>query len=151
MELPWRRFLALSCFCLLAATAKADDIKFEKEKIILGGKTITVELAKTESQHQQGLMFRKMMPENEGMLFIFNEEQPRHFWMKNTLIDLSIGYFDSNKVLIDMQEMRSASVLETRPPSYTSAKPAMYALEMNKGWFTRNKIKVGQKFEFQKR
>lgn len=127
------------------------DVTFKKEKITLGGKTIPVELAETPEQHERGLMFRKSMPENEGMLFVFSNEDVRYFWMKNTFIDLSIGYFDREKTLIDIQEMKSASMMETRPPSYPSAKPAKYALEMNKGWFTKNKVKLGQKFQFSSR
>jgi uncharacterized membrane protein (UPF0127 family) len=96
-------------------------------------------------------MFRKSMPENDGMLFIFSQEDTRYFWMKNTYIDLSIGYFDKEKALIDIQEMKATSMMETRPPSYPSAKPAMYALEMNKGWFAKNKVKLGEKFQFSSR
>ena len=69
--------------------------------------------------------------------------------MKNTFLDLSIGYFNKNRTLVDVQEMRAMnSVMTEELPSYTSAKPAMYALEMTKGWFTKNKIKPGAKFEF---
>jgi uncharacterized membrane protein (UPF0127 family) len=150
MGLLWKRLLAVSFICL-ASSAHAKGVNFERSKIILAGKTLTVELAKTAEQHEQGLMLRKKMPDQEGMLFVFPDEQVRYFWMKNTIIDLSIGYFDQNRVLIDIQEMKATSMMETRPPSYPSAKPAMYALEMNKGWFAKNGIKIGQKFEFSKR
>ncbi|HEY8272701.1 MAG TPA: DUF192 domain-containing protein [Pseudobdellovibrionaceae bacterium] len=135
----------------LGTTAHPTDITFEKGKITLGGKTILVEIAKNHTQYERGLMFRKNLPENEGMLFIFDEEEIRYFWMKNTYIDLSIGYFDKKMGLVDIQEMKAPSVLESRPPSYPSAKPAMYALEMKKGWFTKNKIKIGQKLRISSR
>lgn len=151
----WKFFVAS---LLVVSVAQAEsvpapkpDITFKKEKITLDGKTIPVELAETPEQHERGLMFRKSMPENEGMLFVFSNEEVRYFWMKNTFIDLSIGYFDKEKTLIDIQEMKSASMMETRPPSYPSAKPAKYALEMNKGWFAKNKVKLGQKFQFSSR
>lgn len=155
MESPWK-FFAASLLIVSFAQAESmpaakPDVTFKKEKIVLDGKTISVEMAETPEQHERGLMFRKSMPENEGMLFIFNMEDIRYFWMKNTYIDLSIGYFDKEKTLIDIQEMKSASMMETRPPSYPSAKPAKYALEMNKGWFAKNKVKLGQKFQFSSR
>lgn len=153
MVSPWKLFAASFIFstALGAAIPAAQDVVFEKEKIILDGKSVSVEVAKTQEQHERGLMFRKSMPENEGMLFVFNNEEIRSFWMKNTFIDLSIGYFDKDKTLIDIQEMKATSMMEARPPSYPSAKPAMYALEMNKGWFAKNKVKLGHKFHFSSR
>lgn len=152
MVSPWKFFAVSFIFLISCSVGFAQEgVSFEKEKIILAGKTLTVEIAKTSAQHSQGLMHRKSLPENQGMLFVFEDESTRFFWMKNTLIDLSIGYFDKNKVLVDIQEMTATSVLETRPKTYPSAKPAMYALEMTKGWFAKNNVKLGQKFEFVKR
>lgn len=143
------KFFAASVFLFLPLRGfTAESVSFETGKIKLNGKVLGVELAKTEAQHTRGLMFRKSLPQDGGMLFIFPDEQIRYFWMKDTYIDLSIGYFDKNRALVDMQEMAATSMMDTRPPSYPSAKPAMYALEMNKGWFKKNKVKLGQKFEF---
>lgn len=127
-------------------------VKFDVEKIKLNSKKIlTVEVAKTEAQHAYGLMNRKSLPKNQGMLFVFEDEQIRNFWMKNTLMDLSIGYFDKDKALIDVQEMKApASIMQEDLPIYPSRKPAMYALEMPPLWFTKNKIVLGNKFEFTK-
>lgn len=122
--------------------------EFAKKKITLAGKTLVVEVADTPDQHERGLMFRNKMGESDGMLFIFNNEETRFFWMKNTLIDLSIGYFDKDGTLVDVQEMKSGKgVPDSALPSYPSAKPAKYALEMNKGWFDKNKIKIGSKLK----
>ena len=78
------------------------------------------------------------------MLFIFNEELVREFWMKNTLINLDIGYFDKNKKLIDIQQMKAVtSVMQTDLPRYPSKQPAMYALEMQQTWFKKNKFRYG--------
>lgn len=148
MGLRWKSFAVSVCILAASLVNGAEEVRFEKEKIRLNGKTLTVEIAKTQAQHERGLMFRKSLPENEGMLFIFDDEDFRYFWMKNTYIDLSIGYFDKDKTLVDIQEMRATSVMEARPPSYPSAKPAKYALEMTKAWFAKNKVKPGQKFEF---
>ncbi|RYZ87874.1 MAG: DUF192 domain-containing protein [Proteobacteria bacterium] len=147
----WKHFLAVSLIAFAFSTSKAENIKFDKAKIVLSGKTISVEMSVTDAEHERGLMFRKQLPENEGMLFVFKTEEIRAFWMKNTIIDLSIGYFDKDRTLIDIQEMKATSILDSRPPSYPSVQPAMYALEMNKGWFAKNRIKLGTKFDFAKR
>ena len=147
--------LLLKCFAILlfslGAFAKAPAVpvsKFKKEKIQVGTKTIVVEIADNEELHELGLMYRKSLGADDGMLFIFSTEKPLSFWMKNTFVDLSIGYFDKNATLIDIQEMKATSLVEQNPPSYPSAKPAKYALEMNKPWFAKNKIKVGTKIKF---
>ncbi|MEN0057486.1 MAG: DUF192 domain-containing protein [Bdellovibrio sp.] len=119
---------------------------FTKKKISLGGRTFVVDVAENPAQYERGLMFRESLKQDEGMLFIFKNEETRFFWMKNTLIDLSIGFFDKEGVLIDIQEMKSGKgIPEAQLPSYASAKPAKYALEMRKGWFKEKKIKVGSK------
>lgn len=130
--------------------AKANEaVVFKKQKIFLGTKKLIVDVAETDMQHEHGLMLRKKLGRNEGMLFVFKDEQPRSFWMKNTIINLSIGYFNKNKKLIDIQEMKSTtSIMEQNLPVYPSSGPAMYALEMSEGWFKRNQIKVGAVFKF---
>lgn len=120
-------------------------VKFNQISIELGNKKLKVDLAKTPEQQQKGMMYREKLKENEGMLFVFNTEETLSFWMKNTLVNLSIAYIDKNLKIIDIQEMKATSPLSiTEPPTYPSKKPAMYALEMPKGWFKKNKIKVGQ-------
>lgn len=125
------------------AVNSSGEVKFKKSVIELSGKKIKVEIAQTMEQHERGLMFRKILGPDEGMLFVFDYEQPLSFWMKNTLINLSIGYFDKDKRLVDIQEMKATSLMDSNPPSYPSKAPAMYALEMNQGWFSKNKIKLG--------
>ena len=117
---------------------------FQNEKILVGAQTINAWIADDSTKREHGLMFVEKMPEDTGMLFIFENLQPLNFWMKNTLIPLAIGYFDDKGVLIDIQEMRVAnSLMDLQPPTYESRGPALFALEMNTGWFTRHKIKVG--------
>ncbi|MEK2689483.1 DUF192 domain-containing protein [Bdellovibrio sp. GT3] len=143
----------LRCFVLavllsFAFVANASDVVFPKKKIVVGGKTLTVEVATTVEQQAQGLMSRASLGSDDGMLFVFSNEETRFFWMKNTLIDLSIGFFNKDGKLIDIQEMKSGKGLaDTALPSYASSNPAKYALEMNKGWFEKNKIKVGAKLK----
>jgi uncharacterized membrane protein (UPF0127 family) len=134
---------------LARAQAKSDlRATFETKKISLGRKILTVEIADDGERRAQGLMFREKLEGEHGMLFIFDGEEPLAFWMKNTLIPLAIGYFDQEKKLVDIHEMVPAVAGEANPKTYTSKKPAMYALEMPKGWFSRNKVVLGAKFSF---
>lgn len=132
---------------LLSASA---DLKlvFEKKKIQLGKRVVTVEIADSPEKRSRGLMFRESLLNDNGMLFIFDEEAPLSFWMKNTLIPLSIGYFDRDRKLINVLEMEPAPVSELNPRTYRSSRAAMYALEMTKGWFSRNKVEPGTTFSF---
>lgn len=150
MVSPWKCFvskISLSLF-ILFFSANVFALEFKKKSITLGGKTLVVEIAESPAQHEHGLMFRDSMGENDGMLFVFNNEETRFFWMKNTMIDLAIGYFDKNGNLVDIQEMKSGKgISDTMLPSYPSSLPAKFALEMNKGWFAKNKIKIGSKLK----
>jgi uncharacterized membrane protein (UPF0127 family) len=117
--------------------------KLKTETIVVGGQKITAEIADTPEARERGLMYRKSMPPQNGMLFVFEEAQPMAFWMKNTLIPLSIGYFDANRRLIETYEMTPAVMGEAHPKTYPSHREAKYALEMNKGWFEKHHIKPG--------
>lgn len=145
--------ITLLVLLLLIATPRSllakTEIRFEKKKISIQGKIITVELADNEEKSQLGLMYRTKLNENEGMLFVFDDESVKNFWMKNTFIPLSIGFFDKNKTLVDVQDMEPVkSELQTNIPSYESKKPAKYALEVTRGWYKKHKIKLGSKFSF---
>lgn len=145
LHLKWL-FVLISFLC-----ASGFASEFSKKKIQIGKKSleVEVEIADTDQLQAQGLMFRKKMDADSGMLFVFDDEQTRSFWMKNTLIDLSIGYFNKDKKLIDIQDMAAtSSIMQQSLPTYVSKSPAMYALEMNKGWYKKNKIKVGASFKY---
>ncbi len=123
--------------------ASEEEISFKIQKIIIHNKKLIVEIADTPKAHQRGLMFRKSLADNHGMLFIFEYREILSFWMKNTYIPLDIGFFDENKKLIEYHTMKPRSLDST-----TSSKEAKYALEVNKNWFKKNKIKKGMKFSF---
>jgi uncharacterized membrane protein (UPF0127 family) len=87
-------------------------------------------------------MERTELDEDAGMLFVFPQEQPRSFWMRNTLIPLSIAYIDSDGRIVDIKDMQPLD--ETPVPS---AEPAQYALEVNQGFFEARGIEVGNTLE----
>jgi uncharacterized protein len=110
----------------------------------LGIAQIDVEIADTNTSRNQGLMFRQHLGEKEGMLFVYEEPEILRFWMKNTYIPLSIGFFDANQRLIQIEDMDPDH--SSYPHIYKSKKPAKFALEVSRNWFTRNKISIGDKF-----
>ncbi len=133
-----------------SAGSNKSDLNFVKRTLIISGQHLTVEMAMTPAEQEHGLMYRQKLADNEGMLFVFAHEQPLNFWMKNTYIPLAIGFFDKNRKLIDIQEMAPTSEIETNPPIYQSRAPAMYALEVSKGWFKRHHVQTGAVFTLRK-
>lgn len=130
------------------ANASEPAPKFKKIKAKIGAKQVTLEVADTPEKLSYGLMYREKLEKDSGMLFVFEKEEFRHFWMKNTFLDLSIGFFNAKKELVDVQEMsRMKSVMDQDVNTYVSAKPALFAVEMTKGWFSKNKIKPGSKLD----
>ena len=139
--------VAVSTQAFAELTAR-DQPKFEKKSIKIGDRTIVAEIADTEAKREFGLMYRKALPKNEGMLFIFENSQVLNFWMKNTLIPLSIGYFDENRNLLEIHEMKPQVVGEREMRTYPSHLPAKFALEMPANWFRSNSIRSGMIFTF---
>lgn len=108
--------------------------------------SLKIEVADNDERWQYGLMNRHSLPEGKGMLFVFPDEQVRQFWMKNTFVDLSIGYFDEKMILLNILDMtKVSSEMEKNLPVYSSRGPAKYALEVPKGWFVKHKIGPGDK------
>ena len=106
---------------------------------------VRVEIADTGPERELGLMGRTALPEDRGMLFVFGEEQEElSFWMKDTLIPLSIAFMDSEGRIVDIQDMKP---LDDEPPHYVSAEPAQYALEVNRGFFEERGVEVGDRAE----
>ena len=106
------------------------------------GHSVTVEVADTDAARATGLMHRRMLPENRGMLFVFPHAAPQSFWMMNTYIPLSIAFIDEAGVIINIADMNPLTTA-----THSSAKPAKYALEMNQGWFAKRGIKSGARIE----
>ena len=106
--------------------------------LTIKGKKIRVEVVRTEQEKARGLMFRDKLGVDEGMLFVYEEEEFLTFWMKNTPLPLSIAFIDRKGKIVDLQDMEPFSLR-----THTSARPARYALEMNRNWFQRNGIQAG--------
>lgn len=106
--------------------------------LVLNNILIKSEIACSEEEKEYGLMNRKYLNDNTGMLFIFDKTQSLSFWMKDTLMDLSIAYIDQNWKIIDIREMKANDLTPV-----ISKKPAVFALEANPYWFSKNNIKIG--------
>mgnify|MGYP001610016462 CR=1 FL=1 len=107
--------------------------------------TITVEIADEPAEHSQGLMHRDFLPENHGMLFVFNETKPLTFWMKNTKIKLDI-IFISNKTIIDIKQ--NFQPCEQEPCEKYTSLPANKVLEVNAGFVQEKMIMIGTNVTF---
>ncbi|TGV06688.1 DUF192 domain-containing protein, partial [Alcaligenaceae bacterium 429] len=104
----------------------------------INNKTINVEIADTPETSALGLMYRENLAPDNGMLFVFNQASYHCFWMKNTLIPLSIAFISSDGIITDILDMAPLDLT-----SHCPTQPALYALEMNQGWFAQQQIKVG--------
>lgn len=105
----------------------------------VGGQSVRADIANTEATRQTGLMYRQKMGKQEGMLFVFPDIGYHAMWMRNTLIPLSVAYTNERGVILSIHEMQALTEV-----AHQSAGPARYALEMNAGWFSANKVTVGE-------
>ena len=116
--------------------------KLPTAALTIGGHTVTAELAATDEDRQQGLMFRDSLDTDAGMLFAYPDTKVRGFWMKDTRIPLSIAFADADGVIVRIADMRPFDQTRT-----SSLYPAKYALEMEKGWFAKKGIAKGATIE----
>lgn len=108
--------------------------------------TLEIEVADTDASRTQGLMNRTQLPENAGMLFVFESTGVWSFWMKNTLIPLTVAFIDEQWQVVDLIDMDVEKDPQHGPFAiYKAAKPSRYALEVNQGFFRRKHITVGAK------
>ena len=135
----FRAAVFLLPFWLTAGPAVA---QLPEISLAINGHVLIAEVAATTETRTQGLMHRRMLPENRGMLFVFRETGAHAMWMMNTYIPLSVAFLDEGGRIINIEDMQP----HTRD-SHGAAGPAKYALEMNQGWFARRAIKPGAKVE----
>lgn len=108
-----------------------------------GSTSVKAEIVTSSKEKLQGLKNRDYLCQNCGMLFVYDEDVTNGFWMENTTIPLSIAFIDSNRTIIDLQEMEPESL-----ESHSPGKPYRYALEVNQGFYDKNGIKTGDGVEW---
>ncbi len=128
---------------LLFISACSGGSNREFTTLVIGKTEIRAELARTAEERQQGLMKRKSLPSEEGMLFVFDREQKMSFWMKDTTIPLSIAYISKSG---EIKEIHDMNPLDQRPVS--SRHSVLYALEVNQGFFEEKGISPGDRVQF---
>ncbi len=130
--------IGLSVVC----SAQDGPQKLPAIRLNAGIHNIQAELAQTPDQRATGLMFRKTMGNNDGMLFAFEEPAMQCFWMKNTLLPLSIAFIADDGSIVNLDDMKPQTL-----DSHCSTKPVRFVLEMNRGWFAKRGIKAGSKLQ----
>lgn len=109
-------------------------------ELTAGFHRIEAEVAANDQNRQVGLMNRKAMPPQHGMLFVFNHENTHCMWMRNTLLPLSVAFMDASGTIINIEDMQPQT-----EDNHCARRPARYALEMNIGWFAQRGIRPGTK------
>jgi uncharacterized membrane protein (UPF0127 family) len=137
--IPALASLALAA-ALLPAAAQDAQINLPRVTLSAGMHQIDAQVAHTPEQRATGLMFRKEMPQHEGMLFAFEQPSQQCFWMKNTLLPLTAAFVADDGTVVNLADMKPQTT-----ESHCSDKPVRYVLEMNQGWFTKKGIKPGMK------
>ena len=127
-------------FSLLALAATAATAQNPLAELKAGMHLIQAEVVSEPGSRARGLMHRKSMPQNAGMLFIFDEAAVHCMWMKSTYIPLSVAFVDDRGTIVSIADMEPHD--ET---SHCAARPVRYALEMNRGWFAARGIKPGSR------
>jgi uncharacterized membrane protein (UPF0127 family) len=123
---------------LVAAPALAQPLPVVQ--LSAGMHLIRAEVAADYSTRGRGLMYRKSLAPNSGMLFVFDSAAIHCMWMKNTYVPLSVAFIDAQGTIINIADMQPHS-----EQSHCAARPALYALEMERGWFVQRGIKPGLK------
>ncbi|MBI1965104.1 MAG: DUF192 domain-containing protein [Betaproteobacteria bacterium] len=134
-----RRTLLLAVMAVAAPLALA---QLPEISVTVDGHPLTAEVAHTDATRTRGLMHRRMLPENRGMLFVFAETALHAMWMENTYVPLSVAFLDENGVIVNIADMRPHT-RDTHP----ALRPAKYALEVNQGWFRKRGIGPGARVE----
>ena len=132
----WLACAALAWSC--TAFAQEGPQNLPAIRLTAGIHNIQAQLAQTPDQRAIGLMNRSTMGTNEGMLFAFDSAATQCFWMKNTLLPLSIAFLTDNGTIVNIDDMKPQTL-----DSHCSKQPVRYVLEMNQGWFAKRGIKAG--------
>ncbi len=128
------------------------DVPFKKQGELLfisesGNDTLSaieIEIADTDAARARGLMYRESLPENAGMLFLFEEEETQSFWMRNTYIPLDMIFANADNRIVTIH----ANTAPLKEWSYASSEPAQYVVEVNAGFCHKHRIKTGDRIDF---
>jgi hypothetical protein len=138
---------ALSTLAALVLAAAAASVCAQEPQINLprvtlsaGMHQIDAQVAQTIEQRTTGLMHRREMPQHEGMLFVFERPSMQCFWMKDTLLPLSVAFIADDGTVVNIADMKPLAL-----DSHCSDKPVRFVLEMNQGWFVKKGVKPGTK------
>jgi uncharacterized protein len=134
------RLFFLSLFFCLSLSAKPAETVFPDVMVEVQGKSFALEYANTFELRSQGLMFRKSMCGDCGMIFNFNQSKTAGMWMRNTFIPLDVAFIRKDGTITDIKAMQPHDETTT-----ASSEKVLYAWEMNQGWFKQNGISVGDK------
>ena len=128
------------CFATPAWSQGTPQTQLQRITLSAGIHQIDTQVALTPEQHQIGLMFRTEMPQNEGMIFVFQAPSKQCFWMKNTVLPLTAAFVADDGTIVNLEDMKPQTT-----DSHCSLRPVRYVLEMNQGWFAKKGIKAGSK------
>jgi len=143
----WRPVLLGAALMLLANAPHAQpapggqpQMDLPRTQLAVGMYRLDVQVAATPQQREIGLMFRRQMPDHEGMLFVFEQPGVQCFWMKNTLIPLTAAFIADDGSIVNLADMAPQT-----EAGHCSLKPVRYVLEMNQGWFAQRHLAAGSK------
>jgi len=134
-----RPLIAAALLCVWTTVLSAE---LPQTTLTIGRHSLTAEVASTDSHRSTGLMYRRMLPEDRGMLFVFPDVALHGMWMMNTYLPLSVAFLDREGTIINIADMQPHTT-----DTHSAARPAKYALEMNQGWFRKRGIKAGDKVQ----
>jgi uncharacterized membrane protein (UPF0127 family) len=137
----WPGLAALMLTLLTQVAAQpGPQLELPRTPLSAGMHLIQAQVAATPDQRSIGLMFRREMSPNEGMLFVFEQPSPQCFWMKNTLLPLTAAFVADDGTIVNLADMKPQTT-----DSHCSAKPVRFVLEMHQGWFDKRGIKAGSR------
>jgi uncharacterized protein len=142
LSIFYKLLIVLSFLSSISALARDDVNHKHSITLHINQHAIKAEVARTTEERSKGLMNRKHMAANAGMLFVFEQAQIVSMWMKNTLLPLSVAFIDEQGHIINIAEMQPQTL-----DTHSSLAPAKYALEMNAGWFDKQGILAGKSVE----
>ena len=130
----------ITTFSISANAQGTPQTNLQRTTLNAGMHLLQVQLAQDFEQRQIGLMWRKEMPQNEGMLFVFEQAAVQCFWMRNTLLPLTAAFVADDGTIVNLVDMKPM-----KDDSHCSKKPVRFVLEMNQGWFAKRNIQAGFK------